>query len=115
MILAYVLLLGEENLISDYLFTSERVSHSAPDMDFFVLPSLILSHLELSRIELPKLSSSILIEIVTIPVALIDQFYFYMYQSIRAGLFKKIIIELGYHWASLFLNFHIVLNSVVSY
>ena len=97
MILAYVLLLEEENLISDYLFTSERVSHSAPDMDFFVLPSLILSHLELSRIELPKLSSSISMEIATIPVALVDQFYFYMHQPIKTWLFKKIIFELDYH------------------
>ena len=31
---------------------------------FFAIPSLILSHLELSRIELPKLTSSILMEIL---------------------------------------------------
>ena len=33
-----------------------------PDMDFFAIASLILSHLELSRMELPNLISSILME-----------------------------------------------------
>ena len=59
-------------------------------MDFFATPLFVLSHLELSRIELPKLTSSILMEIVTIPVVLVDQFYFYMQQSIKAWLFKNI-------------------------
>ena len=72
--------LGEKGLVYDYLFTSQRESHSVPDMDFFAIPSLILSHLELSRIELPKLISSILMEIVTIQVVVVDQFYFYMHQ-----------------------------------
>ena len=72
--------LGEKGLVYDYLFTSQRESHSVPDMDFLAIPSLILSHLELSRRELPKLTSSILMEIVTIPVVLVDQFYFYMHQ-----------------------------------
>ena len=54
--LAYVSHLGEEDLVYDYLFTSQRESRPVPDMDFFAIPSLILSHLELSRIELPKLT-----------------------------------------------------------
>ena len=78
--LAYVSQLGEEDFIYSYLFTSERESHFVPDMDFFAIPSLILSHLELSKIELLKLTSSILMETVTIPVVLVDQFYFYMHQ-----------------------------------
>ena len=45
---------------------------------------LILSHFELSRIELPKLTSSILMEIVTILVVLVDQFYSYMHQPIKS-------------------------------
>ena len=45
--LAYVSQLGEEDLVYD---TSQRESHSVPDMDFFAIPSLILSRLELSRI-----------------------------------------------------------------
>ena len=44
------------------IFLPHKESHSAPDMDFFVIPSLILFQLELSRIELPKLSSSSLME-----------------------------------------------------
>ena len=39
---------------------------------------IILTHLHLSRIDLPKLNSSILMEIVTIPVGQVDEFYFYM-------------------------------------
>ena len=51
---------------------------------------LILSNFELSRIELPKLASSILMEIVTIQVVLVDQFYFSMYhQPIKPWLFEK--------------------------
>ena len=46
---------------------------------FFTIPSLISSDLELSRIKLPKLTSSILMEIVTIQVVLVGQFYFYMH------------------------------------
>ena len=63
-------------------------------MDFFAIPSLILSQLDLSRIELPKLTSSILMEVVTIPVALVNQ---YMHQRIKAWLFEKIILETDYH------------------
>ena len=100
--------LGEKELVYDYLFTSQRESHSVPDMDFFTITSLILSHLELSRIELPKLTSSILMEIVTIPVVLVDEFYFHMHHPIKAWLFEKIIFELVY-------LFHIVLKSLVSY
>ena len=40
---------------------------------------IILAHLELSRIGLPKLNSSILVEIVTFPVGQVDEFYFYMH------------------------------------
>ena len=69
---------------------------------------IILSHMELSRIGLPKLNSSILMEIVTIPVGQVDEFYFYMHYPIKAWLFEKIIFELIY-------LFHIVLKSLVSY
>ena len=43
--------------------------YGIPDMIFFAIPTLLFSHLELSRIDLPKLTLSILMEIVTIPVA----------------------------------------------
>ena len=77
-------------------------------VDTLMLTMIILSSLELSRIELPKLNSSILREIVTIPVGQIDEFYFYMYYPIKAWLFEKIIFELVY-------LFHTVLKSLVSY
>ena len=59
-------------MVSNYLFTSQREFHSVPDMDFFAIPSFILSDLELSRIDLAKLTSNILMEIVTILVVLFD-------------------------------------------
>ena len=76
-----------------------EVDNSMPTM-------IILSHLELSRIDLPKLNSSLLIEIVTIPVAQVDEFY--MHYPIKAWLFEQIIFELVY-------LFHIALKSLVSY
>ena len=78
-------------MVYNYLCTSQRESHSVLDIYFFTIPSLILSHLELSRIELPKLTPTILMEIVTIPVVLVDQFYFYMQQHMKTSLFEKII------------------------
>ena len=69
---------------------------------------IILSHLELSRIDLPKLNSSISMEIVTIPVGQVDEFYFYMHYPIKAWLFAKMIFELVY-------LFYIALKSLVSY
>ena len=50
--LVYVSQLEEVDLVYDYLLTSQRESHSVPDMKVFTIPSLVLSHLELSRIEL---------------------------------------------------------------
>ena len=98
---AYVSKLGEDGLVVyDYLFTSQRESHSLPDRDFFATLLLILSHFELSRIELPTLTSSILMEIVTyaILVVLVDQFYFYMNQLIMLGFLKKLSFELVYFY-----------------
>ena len=34
--LAYVSQLGEEDLVYDYIFTSQREPHFVPDMDFLV-------------------------------------------------------------------------------
>ena len=48
-------------MVYDYLFTSQRQPHSVADMDLFIIPSLILSQLELT-IELPKLTLSTLME-----------------------------------------------------
>ena len=71
--MVYLSKLGEEGLVVyNYLFTAERESQSVQDTDFFATLLLILSHLKLSRTELPKLTSSILVEIVTIPVVLVN-------------------------------------------
>ena len=103
--LAYVSQLGNKDLVSDHIFTSQRESHSVPDV-VFCWPSIILFHLELSRIDLPKLTSSILMEIVTIPVALVDEFCCYMHHPIKTWLFQK-IFQLVY-------LFHIALKSLIS-
>ena len=47
-------------------------------------------------------------KIVTVPVVLVDEFYFYMYYPIKAWLFEKSLFKLVY-------LFHIVLKSLVSY
>ena len=97
--LAYVSKLGQEGLVvQDYLFTSQRESRSLPDRVFFATILLISSHFELSRIKLPTLTSSILMEIVThaIIVVLVDQFYFYMNQPIMLGFLKKLPFALVY-------------------
>ena len=47
-------------------------------------------------------------EIVAIPVVVVDDFYFYMHHLIKARLFEKIIFELVY-------LFHILLKSLLSY
>ena len=55
-------------------------------VDTPMLTMIILSYLELSRIDLPKLISSILMEIMTIPVGQFDEFYFYMHYIPHKGL-----------------------------
>ena len=95
--MVYVSQLSKEELVCNYLFTSRNESHSVLDMDISAIHSLILSHLEISRIKLPKLTSVILTEIVTNPVVLVEQFHFYIHQPIKVWLFEKIIFELDYH------------------
>ena len=85
--------LDKRVLVIDYVFTSQRESHSVPDLDFFAIPSFIWPDLELSRIELPKLTPSILMEIEIISSVLIDQFYFYMHQSIRLYCLKSLSLS----------------------
>ena len=89
--LAYVSKLGEEGVVvCSYLFMSQRQSHSFPDRAFLAPLLHISPHFELSRIELPKLTSSILMEIVTIVVVLVDQFYFLHAPSAhKAQAFRK--------------------------
>ena len=58
-----------------------------------MLTMIIWYYLKLSRIELPKLNSSILMKIVTIPVGQVDEFYFYMHYPIKAWLFEKLSLN----------------------
>ena len=90
--LTHVSQLGNEDLVDDYIFTSQRESHSLPDMDFCYTFNF-LSHKDLLRIDLPKLTSSILMEIVTISVVLVDEFYFYMHHPIKAWIFEKLSLS----------------------
>ena len=64
------------------------------------------AHLELSRIDLPKLNSSILMAIVTIPVGQVDEFYFYM-------LFKGFAFWKNYLWTSLSLSYSLKVTCIL--
>ena len=72
-----------------------KESHSDPDMDFFAMSSFILLHLELSRIELQKLTPSILMEIFVISFVLVDQFFFICTSPLRLDFLKSWIFELN--------------------
>ena len=55
--MAYVSTFGGEGLVVyDYLFTSQGKSYFVPVRDFFATQLLISAHVELLRIELPKLT-----------------------------------------------------------
>ena len=84
-----------------------KESHSVPDMvflqifNYFVLFGVIKNRFT-------KINFKFLIEIVTVPVVLIDELYFYMCNPIKAWLYEKNIFELVY----LLL---VALKSLVSY
>ena len=105
--LAYVSQLGKKDLVSDYIFTSQRQSHSVPDMGFLLTFNYFVAFGGFKNRFTIKLTSSILMEIVTIPVVLANEFYFYMHHAIKFWLFKK-IFELVY-------LFHIALKTLISY
>ena len=67
-----------------------------------------MSHLELSNIDFPKLTSSILMEIGTIPVVPVDEFYFYMHYPIKAWPFFK-----KYPWASLSFSYSLKITFIL--
>ena len=99
--------LGNEDLVSDYIFTSQRESHSLPYMVFsltfnYFVPFGVIEN------RFTKIKFKILMEIVTVPVVLFDEFCFYMYRPIKAWLFEKVIFELVY-------LFHVVLKWLLSY
>ena len=78
----------------------------------FCWPLIILFHLEVSGIDLPKLTSSILMEVVTILVAPVNEFCFYMHHPINVWLFEK-IFELVFFSYSLKITY-ILLRQVIS-
>ena len=105
--LAYVSQLGNKDLVSDDIFTSQRESHSLSDMGFLLTFNYFVPFGVIEN-RFIKLTSSILMEVVTIPVVLVYEFYFYRYHHIKAWLFENIIFELVY-------LFYIALKSLVSY
>ena len=105
--LAYVSQLRNEDLVSNYIFTSQRESDSLPYMVFLLTFNYFVPFGVIEN-RFTKIKSKILMEIVTIPVVLVDEFYFYMHRPIKAWLFEKVIFELVY-------LFHVVLKSLLSY
>ena len=89
-----------------FLPLKESLTLFQTDMGFLLTFSYFVPF-GVSRIDLTKLTSSILMEIVTIPVALVNEFCFYMHHTIKVWLFEK-IFELVY-------LFHVVLKSLISY
>ena len=105
--MVYASQLGNEDLVSDYIFTSQRESHSLPYIVFsltfnYFVPFGVIEN------RFTKIKFKILMETVTVPVVLVDEFCFYMHRPIKAWLFEKVIFELVY-------LFHIVIKSLVSY
>ena len=84
---------GWEDLIYNYLFTSQRESHSVPKRNFFLKLIFIASQLELSREGFTKLTYVFWWKIMTMPFVLAYQFYFYA-PAYRAWIFEKLIFEL---------------------
>ena len=100
--LAYVSQLGNKDLVSDYIFTSQRESHSVPDMVFLLTFNYFVPFGVIEKI-FTKINS----EIVTIPVALVEEFCPYMHHPIKVWIFEK-IFDIGY-------LFHIVKKLLISY
>ena len=106
--MAHVSQIGNENLVSDYIFPSQGVSHSVPDMGFMLAFTHFVIFGVIENRFTKIISSSILMEIVTIPVVLVDELYFCMHHPIKSWLFEKIIFGLVY-------LFHVVSKSLLSY
>ena len=101
-----------EDLVYCYIFTSQREFHSVPDVDLFY-SSLILAQLELSRIELPKLTPSISMEYFSHFVCPGWSMLFLYVLSQNAWLFKRFIFELDESLHSLKITY-LLLRQVIS-
>ena len=69
---------------------------------------IILSHLELARVDLQKLNSSILMEIVTISAGQVDEFYFYLHHPHKSLAFWK-----KYPWTSLSFSYSLKITCIL--
>ena len=69
-------------------------------MDAFASPLLILSHMELFSIELPRLTSGILLKVVTNPILLVDWSVLFLYTP----AYQALVFERNYLWATLSLS-----------
>ena len=78
-------------------FSSQRELHSVRNIDFFVKLWLILSQLELSRIDLPKCAPNMLMQNCGHTTCPVLSILFYITQPIRLGFWKV------YLWARNFL------------
>ena len=82
-------------MVNDYHFNSRREFRSVTNMDFFfVKVSFILSRLELSRAEFPKLTPSVLMENCDHAICPGLSVLFLHVPTPRAWLFEKLILEL---------------------
>ena len=60
---------------------------------FFAIPSLILSHLDVPIIELPRLTPNVLKGTCIVSFVLVDQFYFYKHHPVRFDFFKSLLLS----------------------
>ena len=91
--LVFVSHLGEKDLVYDYLPPLKESLTLFQYGFFFAIHWLILSHLELSRIELPKLTSRVLMEIAIILVAWLINSLFIWTRPYRLGFSKKMFLS----------------------
>ena len=122
--LTYISKFGEEGLVYDYLFTSQREPHSVPDMDFFLYCAYFVPFGVIEN-RVTKITSLKITRVTNFKYFNGICYYsrcpgwsiLFLYATAHKGLafWKKISFELDYHWASFSLHFHIVLKPLVSY
>ena len=81
--MAYVSQFGNKDLVSDYIYTLQRESHSVPGMGFlltlnYFVPFGVIEN-RFTKINFRYFNGN-----ATIPVVLVDKFYFYMHHLIKA-------------------------------
>ena len=107
--LAYVSQLGNEDLVSDYIFTSQRESHSLPDMGFlltfnYFVPFGVIEN-RFTKINFKYFNGNC--DYSSCP----GWWVLFLYAPPN----KDLTFWKNYLWASLSLHFHIVIKSLVPY